>query len=493
MAPPRPYWKGYLKLSLVSCPIALYTATSSGERVAFRQINKKTGNRLRQQLVDEGTGDPIDPDDKGRGYEVDKGVYLQVEDEELDAIAIESSHTIDIDSFVPKSEVDERYIDSPYYLVPENKVALEAFAVIRDAMLGKGMVALGRVVLSKRERVIMLQPRGKGLLGATLRYPYEVRDETIYFGDIGDIQIPKDMLALAEHILESKAATFDPTLFHDRYEEAVVAMLNEKRAGMPIPKQRPMPRIVAGTDLMAALRQSIEKAKEEAPKTAAKQAAPGGRTSRSEACCGGQEASGQRKAARTSARCCCRLRAARPRRKQGRPQRKRRRNRRRKSPARGRRLASLRLSARHESDRHGVRNVDEEGRNQRQDDEGLRAGAVQLRHRRHIGDRGRRRAEADAGESGRDHRGLVVSAHHREDDKDDVGDRRDRLDRQDDDQRRPKSAKRPELHAHQRHGEEDVERQVGDQRQRARSRRPFELRERRAEPCWSRRCRPEGK
>jgi DNA end-binding protein Ku len=272
MAPPRPYWKGYLKLSLVSCPVALYTATSSGDRVAFRQINKKTGNRLRQQLVDEGTGDPIEADDKGRGYEVDKGVYLQVEDEELDAIAIESSHTIDIDSFVPKSEVDERYVDSPYYLVPENKVALEAFAVIRDAMLGKGMVALGRVVLSKRERVIMLQPRGKGLLGATLRYPYEVRDEAIYFGDIGDIQIPKDMLALAEHILESKAATFDPTLFHDRYEEAVVTMLNEKRAGMPIPKERPMPRIVAGTDLMAALRQSIDKAKEETPKAATKQA-----------------------------------------------------------------------------------------------------------------------------------------------------------------------------------------------------------------------------
>jgi DNA end-binding protein Ku len=274
MAPPRPYWKGYLKLSLVSCPVALYTATSSGDRVAFRQINKKTGNRLRQQLVDEGTGDPIEADDKGRGYEVDKGVYLQVEDEELDAIAIESSHTIDIDSFVPKSEVDERYVDSPYYLVPENKVALEAFAVIRDAMLGKGMVALGRVVLSKRERVIMLEPRGKGLLGATLRYPYEVRDEAVYFGDIGDIQIPKDMLALAEHILESKAATFDPTLFHDRYEEAVVAMLNEKRAGMPIPKQRPMPRIVAGTDLMAALRQSIDKAKEETPKAAARQVAP---------------------------------------------------------------------------------------------------------------------------------------------------------------------------------------------------------------------------
>jgi DNA end-binding protein Ku len=273
MAPPRPYWKGYLKLSLVSCPIALYTATSPGERVAFRQINKKTGNRLRQQLVDEATGDPIDPEDKGRGYEVDKGVYLQVEDEELDAIAIESSHTIDIDSFVPKSEIDERFIDSPYYLVPENKVALEAFAVIRDAMRDKSMVALGRVVLSKRERVIMLQPRGKGVLGATLRYPYEVRDEGIYFDDIGDIQIPKDMLALAEHILESKAAKFEPSAFHDRYEEAIVAMLNEKKAGLPAPKQRPMPRIVAGTDLMAALRQSIEKSREDAPKAEAPRAA----------------------------------------------------------------------------------------------------------------------------------------------------------------------------------------------------------------------------
>jgi DNA end-binding protein Ku len=265
MAPPRPYWKGYLKLSLVSCPIALYTATSAGDRVAFRQINKKTGNRLRQQLIDEGTGDPIEPDDKGRGYEVDKGVYLPVEDEELDAVAIESSHTIDIDSFVPKSEIDERYVDSPYYLVPENKVALEAFAVIRDAMRGKGMVALGRVVLAKRERVVMLQPRGKGLLGATLRYPYEVRDDGIYFGDIPDVHIPKDMLALAEHILESKAATFDPTLFHDRYEEAVVTMLNDKRAGMPVSTERPIPRLVAGTDLMAALRQSIDAAAKQTP------------------------------------------------------------------------------------------------------------------------------------------------------------------------------------------------------------------------------------
>ena len=266
MPPPRPFWKGYLKLSLVSCPIALYTATSPSERVAFRQINKKTGNRLRQQLIDEESGEPIDPEDKGRGYEVEKGVYLRVEDEELDAIAVESSHTIDIDCFVPKSEIDERYVDSPYYLVPENKVALEAFAVIRDAMRGKGMVGLGRVVLSKRERVVMLQPRGSGLLGTTLRYPYEVRDEEIYFGDIAEIRIPKDMLALAEHILESKAAKFDSSKFHDRYEAAIIAMINEKKAGLPVSKQRELPRVVAGTDLMAALRQSIERAKETAPK-----------------------------------------------------------------------------------------------------------------------------------------------------------------------------------------------------------------------------------
>ena len=200
-------------------------------------------------------------------------------------------------------------------------------------MLGKGMVALGRVVLSKRERVIMLQPRGKGLLGATLRYPYEVRDEAIYFGDIREIQIPKDMLALAEHILESKAATFDPTLFHDRYEEAVVVMLNEKRAGMPIPKQRPMPRIVAGTDLMAALRQSIEKAKEETTKDGRQTSSaeplphqPQGSLLRR------PKASGRRKAARTSARCCCRLQAARPQRNQVRFWTKRQRNRPRKSP-----------------------------------------------------------------------------------------------------------------------------------------------------------------
>jgi DNA end-binding protein Ku len=152
VAAARPYWKGYLKLALVSCPIAVYPRTSSTERVSFRQINKKTGNRLRQQLVDEVTREPVEAEDKGRGYEYSKGAFLPVEDDELDAVAIESNHTIEVDSFVPREQIDERYLDSPYYITPNDKVGQEAFAVVREAMRGKEMVALARIVLAKRER-----------------------------------------------------------------------------------------------------------------------------------------------------------------------------------------------------------------------------------------------------------------------------------------------------------------------------------------------------
>src|SRR6516162_1448146 len=171
---PRAYWKGYLKLSLVSCPIALNPATSSSERVSFRQINRQTGNRLRQQLVDEVTREPVDSAERGRGHEVAKNEFILIEDDELEALEIESNHTIEIDSFVPAAQIDKRYYDSPYYIVPNDKVGQEAFAVIRDAMQGRGVAALGRVVMSKRERVIALEPLGKGLIGTTLRYPYEV-------------------------------------------------------------------------------------------------------------------------------------------------------------------------------------------------------------------------------------------------------------------------------------------------------------------------------
>ena len=261
----RPYWKGYLKLALVSCPVAIYPASTSSERVSFRQINKKTGNRLRQQLVDDVTREPVESHDKARGFEYDKNAYILVEDEEMDAIALESNHTLEIDRFVPREQIDERYLDGTYYMVPNDEVGQEAFAVIREAMRDKGMVALGRVVLSKRERVIALQPWDKGLLGATLRYASEVRDASDYFDELPDVKIDREMLKLAEHILNTKKADFDPTEFVDHYEEALVDILRKKQEGVPLAKARvpTPPRNVA--NLMDALKRSL--ATERKPKS----------------------------------------------------------------------------------------------------------------------------------------------------------------------------------------------------------------------------------
>jgi DNA end-binding protein Ku len=254
---PRAYWKGYLKLSLVSCPIALYPATSSSERVSFNRINKKTGNRLKQQQVDAETGDPVEKEDIGRGYEIGKGQYLQVEDDEIEKIRIESTHTIEIDSFVPRAEIDDRYPDSPYYVAPTDQVGQEAFAVIRDAIREKGMVALGRVVVSRREYVVMLEAFEKGLLATTLRYAYEVREPAAYFEDIPDLKLPAEMKQLAAHILDTKAAHFEPTKFTDHYETALVELLRDKQAGRIVeaPKDEPAPQRVI--NLMDALRASI--------------------------------------------------------------------------------------------------------------------------------------------------------------------------------------------------------------------------------------------
>ena len=254
---PRPNWKGYLKLSLVSCPIALYPASSTSERVSFHRINKASGNRLKQQMVDPETGEVVARENIGRGYELSKGHYITVEDEEVDKLRIESTHTIDIDSFVPRSEVDDRYLDTPYYIAPTEKVGQEAFAVIRDAIKKKDMAALGRVVLARREHVIMLEPRGKGLLGITLRYSYEVRDDKAYFEDIPDLKVPNEMLKLAEHIVDTKAGHFQPDRFEDHFETALVAMLKAKQAGRKIePVESPRPQSVV--NLMDALRKSLE-------------------------------------------------------------------------------------------------------------------------------------------------------------------------------------------------------------------------------------------
>jgi len=254
---PRPYWKGYLKLSLVSCPIALTPATSSTEKVSFNQINKETGNRIRYKKVDSETGDEVASDQIGKGYQVAKGEYLIMDDDELESVQLESNHTIEIDQFVPFTQIDKRYYDQPYYIVPNDTVGVEAFAVIRQAMEGKGVAALGRVVMAKRERVIALEPFGKGLLGTTLHYTYEVRKADEYFSDIPDVKIPADMLKLAQHIVESKEGEFQPDLFVDHYEEAVIDLVRKKQAHVPLTKsQRPSaPKNVI--NLMDALRRSV--------------------------------------------------------------------------------------------------------------------------------------------------------------------------------------------------------------------------------------------
>jgi DNA end-binding protein Ku len=272
---PRAYWKGYLKLSLVSCPIALYPASSSSERVSFNRINANTGNRLKQLNVDAESGEPVERNDIKRGYEYAKGQYLLVEDDELEKIRIESTHTIDIDSFVPREEVDDRYLSAPYYIAPTDKVGQEAFTVIRDAMHEKKMVGLARIVLTRREHVVMLEPFEKGLLATTLRYSYEVRDHKEYFDDIPDLKLPAEMKKLAAHIVDTKAGHFEPDKFEDHYETALIELLRKKQAGLPIAPiedEAPAPRVI---NLMDALKASIKQSakKPAAASTAARRPA----------------------------------------------------------------------------------------------------------------------------------------------------------------------------------------------------------------------------
>jgi DNA end-binding protein Ku len=254
---PRANWKGYLKLSLVSCPIALYPASSEREKIRFHQINRNTGNRIKLQRVDAETGKPVEYEDLVKGYEVGKGQYIEITDEELEAIALESTRTIDIDEFVPKEEIDDLYNVRPYYIAPEGKVGAEAFAVIRDVIGAMNKVALGRVVLTSREHVIAIEPRDKGLMGTLLRYPYEVRQPDEYFEDIPETKITKDMLDLAKHIVQTKSGHFDPEKFEDRYEDAMKELLAKKQAGQKIapPKEREPARVI---NLMDALRKSVE-------------------------------------------------------------------------------------------------------------------------------------------------------------------------------------------------------------------------------------------
>lgn len=273
---PRPYWKGFLRLSLVSCPIALYPATSEAEKTRFHQINSRTGHRIRYRKVDEETGKEVDSEDIVRGFEIAKGRYLEITDEELEAVELDSNRTVEIEHFVPRDEIDDLYNIRPYYIVPDGKVGLEAFVTIREAIAATDMTAIGRLVLTSREHMVAIAPRGKGLMGTLLRYPYEVRDEADFFEDIPDMKIDKEMLDLAKHIVGTKRGHFDPNAFEDRYEEAVRHLIRRKAKGEKIapPKEEKPSNVVS---LMDALKRSV------AAEEGAVRKAPSGRRRRKKA------------------------------------------------------------------------------------------------------------------------------------------------------------------------------------------------------------------
>jgi DNA end-binding protein Ku len=270
---PRANWKGFLRLSLVTCPVALYPATSESEKISFNQLNRRTGHRIKYLKVDTDTGEEVPNEDIVKGYQLEKDQFIEVTKEELEEVALESTRTIEIDEFVEKSEIDPRYLIRPYYLRPDGKIGHDAFAVIRETIREMDKVAIGRVVLTNREHIIALEPLDKGLVGTLLRYPYEVRSENEYFDEIQDVKVTKDMLDLAKHIVNQKSGNFEPEKFEDHYETALVDLINQKRAGKTIrPKERPKGENVV--DLMEALRRSVGGAAAEsnAPKKPAKKA-----------------------------------------------------------------------------------------------------------------------------------------------------------------------------------------------------------------------------
>ncbi|MBI1685210.1 non-homologous end joining protein Ku [Caulobacter hibisci] len=251
----RPTWQGHLRLSLVTCPVALYTATDSGGDVHFNLINPKTNNRIKMITTDPDTG-PIERADLVKGYEISKGEYILLTQDEINSVKLESTKTIDIERFVPADEIDRVYWDNPYYLAPDGKLAQEAFAVIREAMERSGQIALGRVVMSTRERLLALEPRGKGILAYTLRTDAEVRKEDEIFEGISDKAPDKAMIAIAEKIIEQQEGPFDPSQFVDRYEEALKELIKAKQKGHKVEKVAE-PEDTNVVDLMAALRASL--------------------------------------------------------------------------------------------------------------------------------------------------------------------------------------------------------------------------------------------
>jgi DNA end-binding protein Ku len=260
---PRASWKGYIKLSLVSCPVRLYPAVSGSERIAFNQLHKDTHNRINMKPVDPELG-LVERSDLVRGYEYEDKQYIIIEDSDLEAVRIESNHTLNIEAFVDESEVDVIYQDSPYYLAPDGKMAEETFAVLRDAMQAAGKVAIARLVMSSRERVVTIGARDKGMFVTTLRDPREVRSTSAYFDEIPDVKTDPEMLQLAEKLIEQKVTKFDPKQYEDRYETALMEMIKEKLKGhKPIIAAAPERGNVI--NLMDALKASLGQAKPAAP------------------------------------------------------------------------------------------------------------------------------------------------------------------------------------------------------------------------------------
>lgn len=270
---PRPAWKGYLKLSLVSCAVELTSATDHSEKVSFRVINRKTGNTVRRQYIDSVSGKPVDPDDEVKGYEIGSDEYLLVEEDEIDAVQIESSHTLSIEQFVDRAAIPQIYFDQPYYLSPSDEVSEEAFAVIREAMAKQKKAGIARIVLYRRERPVMIEPFDRGLLLTTLRYDKTVRQPDEVFDGLRKAKLDPELVDLATHIIDKKQAKFDPSGFEDHYEEALLALIEAKRKGNKPPVAKPAERPANVVNLFEALKKSLgeENSSREPPRKSSSQ------------------------------------------------------------------------------------------------------------------------------------------------------------------------------------------------------------------------------
>ncbi len=275
---PRASWRGFLTIGELSCPVALYAAASSADRVSFHTINRKTGNRVRREYVDAETGKPVESDDQVKGYETDKGEYVTFEPEELADVIPQSDKRLSVDRFIACKDVDTVYFDRPYYLGPGDKASVETFNLIRDGLKAKKVAALAEAVLFRKSRTLLIRPHGDGLVANTLNFDYEVRAADEVFDDIDAIKIEGEMLDLAKHIISTKSGSFDPAAFTDRYDDALAELVAAKAAGRKIEKPKPV-RPDKVVDLMEALRQSAKQSGTAAksPKrktTASKSAAP---------------------------------------------------------------------------------------------------------------------------------------------------------------------------------------------------------------------------